>query len=158
MLVLCMCPCTPGALPAPAHQRPSAGGNKGRPFKFACSLCDFRARHKHHLHKHVRTHTGERPYQCSFCEYVCSQEANLRRHERTHTGERPYQCSFCDYACSQEDNLRRHESTHTGERPYQCSLCAYRGTRKAHLRRHGQLQGEYRKRQICDKGGGAVPR
>ena len=33
---------------------------------------------------------GEKPYSCPHCDRQFVQVANLRRHVRVHTGERPY--------------------------------------------------------------------
>ena len=34
--------------------------------------------------------SGEKPYSCPHCDRQFVQVANLRRHVRVHTGERPY--------------------------------------------------------------------
>ena len=45
---------------------------------------------------------------CSYCTYVTNLKANLTNHVRTHTGEQPFQCSVCSLRFNVQSNLKRH--------------------------------------------------
>ncbi|XP_039447815.1 metal regulatory transcription factor 1-like [Culex pipiens pallens] len=74
---------------------------------------------------------------CRYCNRVFPREKSLQAHLRTHTGERPYQCDYpgCTRAFTQSGQLKTHQRLHTGERPFICSAvnCQMRFT---HANRH----------------------
>ncbi|KAF2905147.1 hypothetical protein ILUMI_01022 [Ignelater luminosus] len=73
-----------------------------------CPLCNKRLYGKRGLQKHIRSHTGERPYPCEFCKKGFSSSHALKTHRRQHTNERPYKCALCTMAFPQKVSLCTH--------------------------------------------------
>ncbi|KAK8375701.1 hypothetical protein O3P69_008461 [Scylla paramamosain] len=80
--------------------------------------------------------TNSKVHQCPFCQYSTNILTNITKHVRIHTGEKPFACPHCPYRCSAQENLKTHIRTHTGEKPYGCPYCPYRSSRSYSLRNH----------------------
>ena len=42
---------------------------------------------------HEEVETRGKSFRCSQCDFVCSKSHNLKRHMKVHTGEKPYSCT-----------------------------------------------------------------
>ncbi|CAM9884635.1 unnamed protein product [Lampetra planeri] len=146
------------------------GNSVPNPEKLArlrCRHCGKAFRSNADLVRHVRVHTGERPYVCGICGKRFNQPGPLSTHRRVHTGEQPYGCLVCGKRFSQASGLHRHQKTqhaldrwqcwhcgkafrkksdlvrhvrvHTGERPYACGLCDKRFNQPGTLSSHRRL-------------------
>ncbi|KAJ1210866.1 hypothetical protein NDU88_006228 [Pleurodeles waltl] len=105
-----------------------------------CPICNKIIMGAGKLPRHMRTHTGEKPYMCSICEVRFTRQDKLKIHMRKHTGERPYICIHCNAKFVHNYDLKNHMRIHTGVRPYQCEFCYKSFTRSDHLHRHIKRQ------------------
>ena len=85
----------------------------------------------------------DKRYPCPICEKTFSQRSNRSKHMRTHTGDKPFKCEWvnCFKAFSQRQDLDAHMRSHTGEKKYGClreNCNAAYGT-SGHLARHMRM-------------------
>ena len=45
---------------------------------------------------------------CRICGKGCPSQSHLARHMRMHTGEKPFKCDYCDQRCTQKSSLKAH--------------------------------------------------
>ncbi len=60
-----------------------------------------------------------RNHPCGFCGKMFIRPAELQRHVRTHTGEKPYKCDYCDKAFTTKGNKDKHVSSQCAPRQEQ---------------------------------------
>ncbi|XP_042355887.1 early growth response protein 1-like [Plectropomus leopardus] len=91
----------------------------------------------------------ERPYACPAdgCERRFSRSDELTRHVRVHTGQKPFQCRICMRSFSRSDHLTTHIRTHTGEKPFACAECGRKFARSDERKRHAKIHQRQRERR-----------
>ncbi|XP_035024274.1 transcription factor HIVEP2 [Hippoglossus stenolepis] len=51
-------------------------------------------------------------YVCDYCGRACAKPSVLKKHIRSHTGERPYPCVPCGFSFKTKSNLYKHRKSH----------------------------------------------
>lgn len=85
--------------------------------KHRCHLCKKEFAWPKSLKIHLRTHTGERPYECEICGKSFTRSDSLKAHRNTHGDVRVLQCHLCDASFINGTGLIRHQKSEHGIEP-----------------------------------------
>merc|ERR1719342_2054913 len=109
---------------------------------FKCIQCNYKAKQKSLLKRHVKTQHEGIKYPCQLCDHQATTTDSLQQHIKSiHQGVN-YQCQLCDYKVNSPSNLRKHvQSKHEGVN-YQCQICVYKASDQSNLKKHVLAQHE----------------
>ncbi|XP_077546602.1 uncharacterized protein LOC144159158 isoform X2 [Haemaphysalis longicornis] len=115
---------------------------------FSCHLCPYTAISNHHVTRHIRTHTKEKPFKCTVCLRAFSRKDNLAVHTATHAQcpasaatthsrmDKNFSCHLCPYTAISNRDVTKHIRTHTKEKPFKCTVCLRAFSRNDNLAVH----------------------
>lgn len=102
-----------------------------------CEICINQFETKEELYEHTETNHGIKlEFTCSVCSDRFPEKTECESHENA--CERKYQCNVCPRKFDQKINLKQHLHTHTGLKRYACSYChrrfSFSGNLKVHMK------------------------
>ena len=76
---------------------------------------------------------------CEYCDKHFPDNSNLARHIRTHTGEKPFICEFCGRGFAHKSNLTKHRTLSIAGETQACAVCGETFTAKCAMRQHNDF-------------------
>ena len=75
-------------------------------------------------------------FECSKCKYITLKTTNIHRHIKTHTDERPFGCKLCQNRFKSMNGVIYHLRTHDDRFKLKCSICEAKFANPKRLSEH----------------------
>ena len=94
----------------------------------------------HHGGKRPSSRTHRAVYKCCACSYTGLSISEMDRHIRVHTGERPFPCNICELSFKRQHHRTHHLTTHIGRKVLKSRVqCKIKGCNHTFRTRHELL-------------------
>ena len=120
-----------------------------------CSLHVVLSDRKQDLQRHLRYHTGAKPFQCPHCNFCCSERSNLKIHIGRHFSQRDHVCEKCGAAFHAKTTLDEHIIyKHTEARNFHCTECPRSFKTAKALKKHNKVHADLKEHKCayCNTG------
>ncbi|XP_006880549.1 PREDICTED: zinc finger and BTB domain-containing protein 10-like isoform X2 [Elephantulus edwardii] len=67
--------------------------------------------------------TAVNKLKCTHCNYVAKYRRTLKRHLLIHTGVRSFSCEICGKLFTRREHVKRHSLVHKKDKKYKCMMC-----------------------------------
>lgn len=96
---------------------------------------------KHHLEKHLLTHSEKKPFQCDICNKTFKRKNHMKTHTKLiHENTTMHQCDICNKKLRSKDALVFHLKRHTKEYCIKCEKCGFGFVRMFEYRKHVKVK------------------
>ncbi|RWS27850.1 zinc finger protein with KRAB and SCAN domains 7-like isoform X2, partial [Leptotrombidium deliense] len=119
---------------------------------YECDVCHARFTQSNSLKAHRLIHSGNKPvFKCDLCPTTCGRKTDLRIHvQKLHTSDKPLMCRRCDQSFPDRYSFKIHLKSHEGEKCFKCDLCNYASVSARHLESHMLIHTDQKPFQ-CDE-------
>lgn len=107
-----------------------------------CFFCQKTFTNVYNCRRHIRTHSGEKPFQCNICGKKFSRQSTLNTHEKIHTGDQIFKCDVCGVSFDVYRHLTEHMAMHRIDKPFTCKTCNKSYSRATVLSQHMKSHSE----------------